>query len=39
MHYVWSGLKNPRVHGFGYYMNKPVLINPSGIDLYPLTNP
>jgi hypothetical protein len=32
-------LKNPRVHGFGYYRNKPVPINPPGIDLCPLTNP
>jgi hypothetical protein len=33
------GFKNPLVHGFGYYRNKLVPINPLGTDLCPLTNP
>jgi hypothetical protein len=37
--WVSNSLRLLRVHGFGYYRNKPVPMNPLGIHLCPLTNP
>ena len=39
---VWligSGLKNPRVFGFGFSIPRPEPVNPMGLSFYPLVDP
>jgi len=36
--YHGPGLQNPWVYGFGYYIPRPMPINPLGLAFYPLTN-